>query len=129
MSKRLIPGPSLVTWPMISWPGMSGSLGWASSPSITWRSVRQTAHALIRIKACAVCRTDLHVIDGELAQPKLPLIPGHEIIGQVTKLGPGISRFDIGARVGVPWLGWACGACAYCRTDRENLCDRAKFTG
>jgi propanol-preferring alcohol dehydrogenase len=84
---------------------------------------------LIRIKACAVCRTDLHVIDGELAQPKLPLIPGHEIIGQVTKLGPGISRFDIGARVGVPWLGWTCGECAYCRTDRENLCDRAKFTG
>jgi propanol-preferring alcohol dehydrogenase len=69
------------------------------------------------------------VIDGELAQPKLPLIPGHEIIGQVTKLGPGISRFDIGARVGVPWLGWTCGECAYCRTDRENLCDRAKFTG
>jgi propanol-preferring alcohol dehydrogenase len=84
---------------------------------------------LIRVKACAVCRTDLHVIDGELAQPKLPLIPGHEIVGQVSKLGAGVSRFEIGARVGVPWLGWTCGECAYCRMDRENLCDRAKFTG
>src|SRR5262249_18012087 len=84
---------------------------------------------LIRIKACAVCRTDLHVIDGELAQPKLPLIPGHEIVGQVTKLGPGVNRFEIGVRIGVPWLGWTCGVCEYCRSDRENLCDRARFTG
>ena len=84
---------------------------------------------LIRIKACAVCRTDLHVIDGELTEPKLPLIPGHEIVGEVAKLGAGVKRFGIGARVGVPWLGWTCGECAYCRSDRENLCDRGKFTG
>jgi propanol-preferring alcohol dehydrogenase len=84
---------------------------------------------LIRINACAVCRTDLHVIDGELTQAKLPLIPGHEIVGAVAKLGAGVNRFGIGARVGVPWLGWTCGECAYCRSDRENLCDRGKFTG
>ena len=84
---------------------------------------------LVRIKACAACRTDLHVIDGELPHPKLPLIPGHEIVGTVTKLGAGTTRFKIGERVGVPWLGWTCGACEYCRNDRENLCDHAKFTG
>ena len=84
---------------------------------------------LIRIKACAVCRTDLHVIDGDLTQPKLPLIPGHEIVGHVVKLGAKVTRLKIGERVGVPWLGWTCGVCDYCRSDRENLCDRAKFTG
>jgi propanol-preferring alcohol dehydrogenase len=76
-----------------------------------------------------VCRTDLHVVDGELPQPKLPLIPGHEIVGTVEQLGEGVNRFEIGARVGVPWLGWTCGACSYCRSERENLCDKAKFTG
>lgn len=84
---------------------------------------------LIRVHACAVCRTDLHVVDGELTQPKLPLIPGHEIVGTVTALGPQVSRFKIGDRVGVPWLGWTCGQCPYCRIGQENLCDRAKFTG
>jgi propanol-preferring alcohol dehydrogenase len=84
---------------------------------------------LIRVRACAVCRTDLHVVDGELPQPKLPLIPGHEIVGTVEQLGEGVNRFEIGARVGVPWLGWTCGACSYCRSERENLCDKAKFTG
>jgi len=83
----------------------------------------------IRVRACAVCRTDLHVVDSELAQPKLPLIPGHEIVGTVEKLGEGVKGFKIGDRVGVPWLGWTCGNCADCRHGRENLCDQAKFTG
>ena len=84
---------------------------------------------LIRVRACAVCRTDLHVVDGELAQPKLSLIPGHEIVGTVERFGEGVERFKIGDRVGVPWLGWTCGNCAECRHGRENLCDQAKFTG
>jgi propanol-preferring alcohol dehydrogenase len=84
---------------------------------------------LIRVHACAVCRTDIHVVDGELTRPKLPLIPGHEIVGTVTKLGDEVSRFKVGDRVGVPWLGWTCGDCNYCRNGRENLCDQAKFTG
>ncbi|MDP2605875.1 MAG: zinc-dependent alcohol dehydrogenase family protein [Deltaproteobacteria bacterium] len=84
---------------------------------------------LLRVRACAVCRTDLHVVDGELTQPKLPLIPGHEIVGAVEQLGEGVERFKIGERVGVPWLGWTCGECAYCRNGQENLCDRARFTG
>jgi len=84
---------------------------------------------LIRVHACAVCRTDLHVVDGELPDPKLPLIPGHEIVGTVVEKGAGADRFAVGDRVGVPWLGWTCGVCAYCRDGRENLCDRARFTG
>ena len=84
---------------------------------------------LIRVLACAVCRTDLHVVDGELTQPKLPLIPGHEIVGTVVELGKGESRFKIGERVGIPWLGWTCGNCLYCKNGQENLCDRAKFNG
>ena len=84
---------------------------------------------LIRIRACAVCRTDLHVVDGELEHPKLPLVPGHEIVGIVTAVGAGVGRFKPGDRVGVPWLGWTCGACEYCRSGRENLCDQARFTG
>jgi propanol-preferring alcohol dehydrogenase len=84
---------------------------------------------LVRVRACAVCRTDLHVIDGELTQPKLPLVPGHEIVGTVEAKGNGAERFKIGDRVGIPWLGWTCGECSYCRTGQENLCDRAKFTG
>ena len=83
----------------------------------------------IQIRACAVCRTDLHVIDGELTQPKLPLVPGHEIVGVVTELGGEVEHFKIGDRVGVPWLGWTCGVCQFCKSDRENLCDRALFTG
>jgi propanol-preferring alcohol dehydrogenase len=84
---------------------------------------------LIRVRACAVCRTDLHVVDGELTQPKLPLIPGHEIVGTVEQLGEGVKGLKIGDRVGVPWLGWTCGNCAYCRNGQENLCEQAKFTG
>ena len=84
---------------------------------------------LIEVRACAVCRTDLHVVDGELPDPKLPLVPGHEIIGTVVEKGESVDRFRVGDRVGVPWLGWTCGVCEYCRSARENLCDRARFTG
>jgi len=84
---------------------------------------------LIRVEACAVCRTDLHVVDGELTEPKLPLVLGHEIVGTVAVLGAGVTRFALGARIGVPWLGWTCGQCRFCRSGRENLCDRARFTG
>lgn len=84
---------------------------------------------LLRVLACGVCRTDLHIIDGELKRPKLPLIPGHQIVATVEKNGPGAERFSPGERVGVPWLGWTCGECAYCRSGRENLCEQAQFTG
>jgi len=84
---------------------------------------------LIAVRACAVCRTDLHVVDGELADPKLPLVLGHEIIGTVVDRGDAAERFAVGDRVGVPWLGWTCGVCDYCRRGQENLCDRARFTG
>ncbi|HEU4455369.1 MAG TPA: zinc-dependent alcohol dehydrogenase family protein [Longimicrobium sp.] len=84
---------------------------------------------LLRVTACAVCRTDLHVVDGELPDPELPLIPGHEIVGTVIGWGEGVTGFSAGERVGVPWLGWTCGACAYCRSGRENLCPAARFTG
>jgi propanol-preferring alcohol dehydrogenase len=84
---------------------------------------------LVRVEACGVCRTDLHVVDGELPHPKLPLVPGHEIVGRVIGLGPSSSRFGIGDRVGIPWLGWTCGVCEYCRAGRENLCDNPQFTG
>ena len=84
---------------------------------------------LLDVRACAVCRTDLHVVDGELPEPKLPLIPGHEIVGSVRQRGAGAERFKVGERIGVPWLGWTCGVCRYCRSGRENLCDRARFTG
>ena len=84
---------------------------------------------LVRVSACAVCRTDLHVIDGELPQVKQPLIPGHEIVGRIAALGAGVGRFQCGDRVGIPWLGWTCGECHYCRSGRENLCPHARFTG
>jgi propanol-preferring alcohol dehydrogenase len=85
---------------------------------------------LARIITCAVCRTDLHVVDGELPDPKLPLIPGHQIVGFVEEIGEGLnSKFKVGDRVGIPWLGWTDGECGYCRSNRENLCDRARFTG
>ena len=84
---------------------------------------------LIRVHACAVCRTDLHVADGELPKPKLPLVLGHQIVGTVVRAGSGVERFRAGDRVGVSWLGWTDGECEYCRTGRENLCDRARFTG
>jgi len=84
---------------------------------------------LLRVHACAVCRTDLHIIDGELSDPKIPLIPGHEIVGTVATMGAAVTRFKVGDRLGVPWLGWTCGECSFCREGQENLCDRAKFTG
>jgi propanol-preferring alcohol dehydrogenase len=83
----------------------------------------------LRVHACAVCRTDLHVVDGELPDPKLPLIPGHQIVGAVEEVGGRVDRFAVGDRVGVPWLGYTDGACRYCLTGRENLCDNARFTG
>jgi propanol-preferring alcohol dehydrogenase len=84
---------------------------------------------LVRVDACAVCRTDLHVVDGELPQPRLPLIPGHEVVGRIAEPGTGVERFKRNDRVGITWLGWTCGECAWCRSGRENLCDRARFTG
>src|SRR6516225_2795902 len=85
----------------------------------------QAGQLLVRIAACAVCRTDLHVVDGELTEPKLPLIPGHEIVGRVEQVGAGVIGFKEGDRVGIPWLGWTCGECVFCQSGRENLCLRA----
>lgn len=84
---------------------------------------------LVRVAACGVCRTDLHVCDGDLTDPKLPIVPGHEIVGRVAALGAGVEGFTIGQRVGIPWLGWTCGKCRFCRAGHENLCDNARFTG
>jgi len=84
---------------------------------------------LLEVAACAVCRTDLHVIDGELPDPKLPLIPGHEIVGRVIECGAQVTDMPVGTRVGVPWLGYSCGACGACRRGQENLCEQARFTG
>jgi len=84
---------------------------------------------LIKVRACGVCRTDLHVVDGDLTQGKMPIVPGHEIVGTVAEAGPGVEQFEAGARVGVPWLGYTCGTCRYCTSGRENLCDGARFTG
>jgi propanol-preferring alcohol dehydrogenase len=84
---------------------------------------------LLAVAVCGVCRTDLHIVDGELSEPKLPLVPGHQIVGTVAGIGEGAERFAFGERVGVPWLSWTCGICRYCVSGRENLCDRARFTG
>lgn len=84
---------------------------------------------LIKVNACGVCRTDLHIVDGDLTEPKLPLVPGHQIVGTVAALGAGAEGFAVGDRAGVPWLGWTDGECRYCRSGRENLCDKARFTG
>ena len=92
------------------------------------RPVQGPGQVLIRVRACAVCRTDLHIVDGELTEPKLPLVLGHEIVG-IVEGDHGEGPLRIGDRVGVPWLGWTCGVCGYCTTGRENLCDRARFTG
>lgn len=83
----------------------------------------------LRVQACAVCHTDLHLAEGEIATPKLPVVPGHQVVGRVEALGEGVTRFALGDRVGVPWLFWACGRCEYCRMGQENLCDNAMFTG
>ena len=87
------------------------------------------AELRVAVSACAVCRTDLHIVDGELAHPKLPLVPGHEIVGRVVECGAGVGNFRIGDRVGIPWLGWTCGTCAFCLRGEENLCPNARFTG
>lgn len=84
---------------------------------------------LVKVAACAVCRTDLHLVDGELPNPKLPLVPGHEVVGRIEEVGADVDNFRVGDRVGIPWLGWTCGKCDYCLSARENLCERALFTG
>src|SRR5690348_15907280 len=83
----------------------------------------------VKVSACGVCRTDLHVVDGELSDIPYPIIPGHEVVGRIDALGEGVSGLALGTRVGVPWLGFTCGHCLYCRVQRENLCDHPKFTG
>jgi propanol-preferring alcohol dehydrogenase len=90
---------------------------------------RARGQVLLRVATCALCRTDLHIVDGELPDPKLPLIPGHQIVGRIEETADDVEGFSIGDRVGIPWLGWTDGECAYCRSNRENLCDRARFTG
>ena len=84
---------------------------------------------LVKVLACGVCRTDLHVVDGELPEPTIPVVPGHEIVGQVEAVGRAVTRHSVGDRVGIPWLGWSCGACEFCLGDHENLCPRARYTG
>lgn len=91
--------------------------------------IPQEHQLLIKVLACGVCRTDLHLIDQELPQATFPRIPGHEIVGEVTMVGPNVSTAWIGQRIGVPWLGWTCGECGFCRSGKENLCDQARFTG
>lgn len=91
--------------------------------------VPSPGQVVLEVSACGVCRTDLHVVDGEIDRPKLPLIPGHEIVGRVVRKGAGVDRFSIGQRVGVPWLGWTCERCEFCSSGRENLCEQARFTG
>src|SRR5512145_1664646 len=83
----------------------------------------------VRVAACGVCRTDLHICDGDLAFVRAPIVPGHEVVGRVAATGPGVEGFVTGQRIGVPWLGWTCGRCGYCTSGRENLCDEARFTG
>jgi propanol-preferring alcohol dehydrogenase len=104
----------------------------AGGPLVARRLARPRpgpGQVLLRVEACGVCRTDLHIQAGELPRPKLPLVPGHEIVGLVAEHGAGADRFCLGDRVGVPWLGWTCGQCRFCRSGRENLCERAEFTG
>jgi alcohol dehydrogenase, propanol-preferring len=93
------------------------------------KPIPASGQLLIRVNACGVCRTDLHVVDGELTEPSLPIIPGHQIVGTVEEAEQGSGRFRFGDRVGVPWLGWSCGECEFCGSGRENLCDRARYTG
>ena len=101
--------------------------------ALEWTTLadRQPGRGEIRVKvaACGVCRTDLHVVDGELPDPQVPIIPGHEIVGRIDAIGAGVKGLSVGERVGIPWLGHTCGACPYCREQRENLCDRPLFTG
>jgi propanol-preferring alcohol dehydrogenase len=103
--------------------------GTALSPGEVPRPEPGPGQVLLKVLACGVCRTDLHIVDGEVAPSRLPLIPGHEIVGAVEAAGPGVASLAAGQRVGVPWLGYTCGACRYCRAGRENLCAGARFTG
>jgi alcohol dehydrogenase, propanol-preferring len=89
----------------------------------------ESSQVVVRVTACGVCRTDLHVVDGELPDPTIPIVPGHEIVGRIEAMGADVTTFAIGDRVGIPWLGWTCGTCPFCRADHENLCPRARFTG
>ncbi len=84
---------------------------------------------LVRVAACGICRTDLHIVEGELELPRAPIVPGHQVVGRVERAGPGAARFGLGHRVGIAWLRWTCGECRFCRSGRENLCERAQFTG
>ncbi len=93
------------------------------------RPRRGSGQVLLRVRVCGVCRTDLHVVDGDLPDPKLPLIPGHQIVGEVLESEPDLHGIEPGSRIGVPWVGWTCGQCGFCRSGRENLCDAARFTG
>ena len=112
---------------------MKASVLYAAHQALVYQQVADPTagpgQLLIQVKACGVCRTDLHIVDGELAQPRLPLVPGHEIVGEVAALGPGVSGFQKGDRVGVPWLGDTCGTCRYCLKGQENLCEKPGFTG
>ncbi|MDE2183720.1 MAG: zinc-dependent alcohol dehydrogenase family protein [Alphaproteobacteria bacterium] len=103
--------------------------GTALVPASTAPAPCDAGQVRIAVSACGVCRTDLHVVDGDLTHPRLPVVPGHEIVGRVVELGAGVARFKIGDRVGVPWLGWTCGVCEFCRRGEENLCPNARFTG
>src|SRR6476619_4910959 len=100
---------------------------------LEWRDIPDpqpsAGQVRVRVHACGVCRTDLHIVDGELPHPKLPLVPGHQIVGTVDRIGDSVSGIALGDRVGIPWLGWTCGECRFCLSGRENLCDRARFTG
>jgi propanol-preferring alcohol dehydrogenase len=104
---------------------LGGPMVWTELPDRT----PGVGEVRVAVAACGVCRTDLHVIDGELPDPVLPIIPGHEIVGRIDAIGPGVKALQIGQRVGIPWLGHTCGVCPYCKDDRENLCDRPLFTG
>ncbi|ANQ83204.1 putative alcohol dehydrogenase [Azoarcus olearius] len=98
-------------------------------PAVLPQPTPGPGQVLLKVEACGVCRTDLHLVDGELPEPRLPVVPGHEIVGRVVATGPGVTALRIGQRAGVPWLGWTCGECSYCRGGHENLCDAARFTG
>jgi propanol-preferring alcohol dehydrogenase len=95
----------------------------------TEKPVPGPSDVLVKVLACGVCRTDLHVVDGELPNPRIPVVPGHEIVGRIQAVGREVTTLAAGMRVGIPWLGWSCGVCAFCRSDRENLCPEARYTG